>query len=43
MPQSVPVDPSQCALLIMDYQPVVLDTLGDANMAPGSPYASPRR
>ena len=29
MPQSLPVDPAQCALLIMDYQPLVLDLVGD--------------
>ena len=35
MPQSLPVDPSQCALLIMDYQPVVLDTLSGADKLVG--------
>jgi nicotinamidase-related amidase len=29
MPQCLPVDPSQCALLVMDYQPVVLDLAGE--------------
>jgi nicotinamidase-related amidase len=31
MPQSLPVDPSQCALLIMDYQPAVLDLVSDGD------------
>ena len=29
MPQSLPIDPAQCALLIMDYQPAVLDLVAD--------------
>jgi nicotinamidase-related amidase len=29
MPQPLPVDPAQCALLIMDYQPAVLDLVAD--------------
>jgi nicotinamidase-related amidase len=31
MPQSLPVDPSQCALVIMDYQPTVLDLVSDGD------------
>ena len=31
MPQSLPVDPSRCALLIMDYQPAVLDLVSDGD------------
>jgi nicotinamidase-related amidase len=31
MPQCLPVDPSQCALLIMDYQPAVLDLVSDGD------------
>jgi nicotinamidase-related amidase len=31
MPQSLPVDPSQCALLVMDYQPAVLDLVSDGD------------
>jgi nicotinamidase-related amidase len=31
MPQSLPVDPSQCALLIMDYQPAILDLVSDGD------------
>jgi len=31
MLQSLPVDPSQCALLIMDYQPLVLDLVSDGD------------
>jgi nicotinamidase-related amidase len=31
MPESVPIGPSQCALLVMDYQPVVLDLVGEAD------------
>ena len=31
MPQYLPVDPAQCALLIMDYQPLVLDLVGDGD------------
>src|SRR5262249_8196497 len=35
MPKYLPVDPSQCALLLMDYQPVVLDSVGDADKLVG--------
>jgi nicotinamidase-related amidase len=35
MPQSLPVDPSQCALLIMDYQPLVLDLVSDSDKLVG--------
>ena len=31
MPQSLPVDPAQCALLIMDYQPMVLGMVSDGD------------
>jgi nicotinamidase-related amidase len=31
MPQSPPVDPSQCALLIIDYQSAVLDLVSDGD------------
>jgi nicotinamidase-related amidase len=31
MTRSLPVDPAQCALLIMDYQPLVLDLVGDGD------------
>jgi nicotinamidase-related amidase len=31
MPQCVRVDPPQCALLVMDYQPTILDLAGEAD------------
>ena len=35
MRRSLPVDPSQCALLIMDYQPAVLDLVSDGDKLMG--------
>jgi nicotinamidase-related amidase len=31
MPRPLVADPSQCALIIMDYQPIVLDAMSDAD------------
>jgi nicotinamidase-related amidase len=36
MPESVPIDPSQCALLVMDYQPVVLGPVSEADKLVGN-------